>query len=253
MSALLWICFASIFIILLFVFVVENGHETCGPWDVQEPRSDDSWPLLLCQLHEATADQSERLQEEVGCQLWSVQIWWQWQVHYIYELNLGDLFVFVCYWLGRSNLSAQQKPLRPRKFKSYNSSWQRPAQTIQIRTDKNMSADSCHELLLEEMQTRVWELHRSCISWRLGRILEWNAVQPSIGNWRLSVLLLQTKGHWRSYSNCTVSRKRWDWWWVMPCPREYSQYSLYFCWILLDSFGCIFLCSPADCLDSLAV
>ena len=64
----------------------------------------------------------------------------------------------VCYWLGRSNLSAQQKPLRPRKFKSYNSSWQRPAQTIQIRTDKNMSADFCYELLLEEMQSRVWEL-----------------------------------------------------------------------------------------------
>lgn len=107
MSALLWICFASIFIILLFVFVVENGHETCGPWDVQEPRSDDSWPLLLCQLHEATADQSERLQEEVGCQLWSVQIWWQWQVHYIYELNSGDLFVFVCYWQVQSLRTAE--------------------------------------------------------------------------------------------------------------------------------------------------
>ena len=149
-----------------------------------------------------------------------------WDSMNINELNLGDLFVFVCYWLGRSNLFVQQKPLRPRKFKSYNSSWQRPAQTIQIRADKNMSADFCYELLLEEMQSRVWELHRSCISWRLGRILEWNAVQPSIGNWRLSVLLLQTKGHGRSYSNCTVSRKRWDWWWVMPCPREYSQYSL---------------------------
>ena len=132
----------------------------------------------------------------------------------------------VCYWLGRSNLFVQQKPLRPRKFKNCNSSWQRPAQTIQIRADKNMSADFCHELLLEEMQSRVWELHRSCILWCLGRILEWNAVQPSIGNWRLSVLLPQTKGHGRSYSNCTVSRKRWDWWWVMPCPSEYSQYSL---------------------------
>ena len=149
-----------------------------------------------------------------------------WDSMNINELNLGDLFVFVCYWLGRSNLFVQQKPLRPRKFKSYNSSWQRPAQTIQIRADKNMSADFCHELLLEEMQSRAWELHRSCILWCLGRILEWNAVQPSIGNWRLSVLLPQTKGHGRSYSNCTVSRKRWDWWWVMPCPCEYSQYSL---------------------------
>ena len=132
----------------------------------------------------------------------------------------------------RSNLCAQQKPLRPRKFKSYNSSWQRPAQTIQIRADKNMSADFCHELLLEEMQSRVWELHRSCISWCLGRILEWNAVQPSIGNWRLSVLLPQTKGHRRSYSGCTVSRKRWEWWWVMSCPREYSLQYSQFCWIL---------------------
>ena len=140
---------------------------------------------------------------------------------WIREICLS-LFVF-----DRSNLCAQQKPLRPRKFKSYNSSWQRPAQTIQIRADKNMSADFCHELLLEEMQSRAWELHESCISWCLGRILEWNAVQPSIGNWRLSVLLPQTKRHWRSYSSCTVSRKRWEWWWLMPCPREYSQYSQY--------------------------
>ena len=170
---------------------------------------------------------------------------------WIREICLS-LFVF-----DRSNLFVQQKPLRPRKFKRYNSSWQRPAQTIQIRADKNMSADFCHELLLEAMQSRVWELHRSCISWCLGRILEWNAVQPSIGNWRLSVLLLQTKGHWRSYSSCTVSRKRWEWWWVMPCPREYSQYSLYVCWVLLASLALFFTLvlngSQINCLDSLAV
>ena len=83
------------------------------PWDMRPlgraraPQWWDSWPLLLCQLHEATADQSERLQEEVGCQLWSVQIWWQWQVHYIYEPNSGDLFVFVCFWQVQSLRTAE--------------------------------------------------------------------------------------------------------------------------------------------------
>ena len=72
------------------------------PWDMRPlgharaPQWWDSWPLLLCQLHEATADQSERLQEEVGCQLWSVQIWWQWQVHYIILHLWAEFGRFVC-------------------------------------------------------------------------------------------------------------------------------------------------------------
>ena len=136
----------------------------------KSPRSDDSWPLLLCQLHEATADQSERLQEEGGLSIviganmvTMTSPLHLWDSMSINELNLGDLFVFeqtlFVIGLGRSNLFVQQKPLRPRKFKNCNSSWQRPAQTIQIRADKNMSADFCHELLLEEMQSRAWELH----------------------------------------------------------------------------------------------
>ncbi|CAL1132682.1 unnamed protein product [Cladocopium goreaui] len=51
----------------------------------------------------------------------------------------------------RSTPCVQQKPLWPRKFKTYNSSWQ-----------------------------------------------------------RLSVLLPQTKGHWKSHSSWSVSRKRWE-------------------------------------------
>ena len=125
----------------------------------------------------------------------------------------------VCYWLGRSNLFVQQKPLRPRKFKNCNSSWQRPAQTIQIRADKNMSADFCHELLLEEMQSRAWELHESCILWCLGRILEWKCSPAKHRELEAERPASTDEGTRESYSNCTVSRKRWDWWWVMSLPE----------------------------------
>ena len=190
--------------------------------------------------YEATADQSEKLQEEVGCH--RCKFGWQRQVcesTRLNELKLGDLFAFVSYFLDRSTPCVQQKPLWPRKFKTYNSSWQRPAQTIQIP--------------LEETMRCAWELCFTMSRKNFG--VKCNPAKH--GNWRLSVLLPQTKGHWKSHSSWSVSRKRWEWWWVMPCLREYSQYNPQFCWILLASFSCVFTivlngfltdCSPHLCV-----
>jgi hypothetical protein len=55
----------------------------------------------------------------VICDLWKcIQYIFKWDMN---KLNLGDLLVFICYCFGRSNLCAQQKPLRPGKFKSFSS------------------------------------------------------------------------------------------------------------------------------------
>ena len=55
----------------------------------------------------------------VICDLWKcIQYIFKWDMN---KLNLGDLLVFLCYCFGRSNLCAQQKPLRPGKFKSFSS------------------------------------------------------------------------------------------------------------------------------------
>ena len=230
MSALLWICFASIFIILLFVFVVENGHEDMRP--LGRARAPQWWQLAPAALSVAWGDcwpvrETPRRGGLSICDrckygdndksITSMRF---------YEHKWAEFGRFVClwtnivcYWLGRSNLFVQQKPLRPRKFKNCNSSWQRPAQTIQIRADKNMSADFCHELLLEEMQSRAWELHESCILWCLGRILEWKCSPAKHRELEAERPASTDEGTRESYSNCTVSRKRWDWWWVMSLPE----------------------------------
>ena len=163
-----------------------------------------------------------------------------WHLSHFTTQPQRGIYPNILFLTWRSNLFAQQKSLQPRKFKSYKSSWQRPAHTIQIPKDKSMPADFFHELLLADMQSRVLEPHENCISWCLGRVLEWNAAQPSMENWRLSVLLPQTRGHKRSYSSCIVSRKRWKLWWVMSYQVGIAGIACNFCWILLVSFSYVF-------------
>ena len=130
----------------------------------------------------------------------------------------------------------------PRKFKSYNSSWQRPAQTIQIRADKNMSADFCYWVA-----TRRDAIESMRVAWGVAfhDVWEefWSEMQSSqasgIGGW--ASLLLQTKGHGRSYSNCNCLEEEVgliDEW----CLAHVSIASIAckFCWVLLASFSFVF-------------
>ena len=106
------VCFASLFIIFSFVSVVENGHETCGPWDVQALQR---WTFGNCEIKRLRQPSSVAWGD--GWPVWepprrgglsicdrckfddshkSIQVYYIYSMSWIWEIRLW----LVCYWLG---------------------------------------------------------------------------------------------------------------------------------------------------------